>query len=963
MIPVHFYDLIQKSCLPGIWSKGVSLTRSDSVVTDSSKQNEIILRIRTADHPVSPKVTLWPEDEDWFCDCGAKTDVCAHVAAAVIALKTGKTQTDSPKLSGQIQYRFARAQNSLLFERWLSFGNPQTDSILKESLVSIVGGVSSGRIQYPAPIVATREDYAVDYVLSEKKRGELDKTTLQKLLKTLAGSVQTQLDGSTIEVSAKPFQIKAQLLKEKEGFRLKQLIEDTASELFQNGAALCGKVLRPLEVPSLTPHERLLLSDQGRYFSKSEISVLFSEIIPELQKKISIEANWDELPKTKKGKPKIVLHLNEDPQNHSLSILPTLTYENPSDSTEIILADPLAEKGLIRKLQTDLQLAVGQTVHIEGTAAVDFYFRLKGWETKGSTTANFVSSQPLVPKFEVGEKSFEMIFETSEGSRKADPALVLQGWRQNQSYVPLLGGGWAPLPMDWLNRYAERISALIEAQSANQDILPNYLLPETAALCEESHQTYPDSIRTLKNYLENISEIPTVQLPADLTVSLRTYQLQGVRWLNFLREAGMGAMLADDMGLGKTLQTLCSIHGKTLIVAPTSVLPSWVNQIKTFRPKLKYSVFHGSDRQLDLNQDVILTTYALLRLDQKLLIENHWDTVVLDETQTIKNPGSQVAQAAYRLQGDFKIALSGTPIENKLEDLWSQFQFLNPGLLGSLETFQEQYIDPISRGDKETQKVLQKRIQPFLLRRLKNEVAPELPSRTESVLYSEMTSEEWDIYNSLIASTRKEILQKLEKGQGILAALELLLRLRQACCHGALVPGQTLQMSSKLALLVETLEKSIALGHRALVFSQWTSYLDLMEPILKKHQISYSRLDGTTKNRDEVVSEFQSPEGPSVMLLSLKAGGVGLTLTAADHIFIMDPWWNPAVEEQAANRAHRIGQKNPVFIHRLVAKNTIEEKVLDLQKAKQQLAQTIFQEGAMEGSIAKEDLMELLNDL
>jgi SNF2 family DNA or RNA helicase len=519
------------------------------------------------------------------------------------------------------------------------------------------------------------------------------------------------------------------------------------------------------------------------------------------------------------------------------------------------------------------------------------------------------------------------------------------------------------------------IPELVELQST---------LSEAPNLANQASLNISKELQNLVAQLSDIQSIPQAKLPEDLHASLRPYQTQGVNWLCFLRDQKMGAMLADDMGLGKTLQTLCAIRGKTLVISPTSVLFAWAKQIDLFRPNLKYSIYYGSQRKFDLNlQDdlqgtpqVLLTTYAILRLDLAILNRHKWDTIVIDEAQIIKNSASQVTQAVHALQGDFKIALSGTPLENRLEDLWSQFQFINPGLLGQLESFQERYVEPISRGGDSQAAVhatqrLRARVRPFLLRRLKQEVATDLPPRTDKVLHCELSAQERELYQALLASTRSEILEKLEAGGSIFSALELLLRLRQACCHGSLIPGQSFQRSSKIELLVSTLLESIACGHRALVFSQWTSYLDLIEPHLSAAHISYSRLDGSTPNRDEVVNDFQKPSGPAVLLLSLKAGGVGLTLTAADHIFLMDPWWNPAVEDQAADRAHRIGQTQSVLIHRLVARETLEEGILELQLQKRKMAASVLDEsipkqsplqsaGHAMQSISREELIGLL---
>jgi SNF2 family DNA or RNA helicase len=362
---------------------------------------------------------------------------------------------------------------------------------------------------------------------------------------------------------------------------------------------------------------------------------------------------------------------------------------------------------------------------------------------------------------------------------------------------------------------------------------------------------------------------------------------------------------------------------------------------------------------LESAADITITTYAVLRLDIEKLTEGAWEMVILDEAQTIRNPESQVARSAYRLNAGFKLNLSGTPVENSLEDLWSQFHFLNPGLLGSRREFEEGIARAVKSGDSEAAGRLRTRVTPFILRRLKRDVAKELPPKTEVVLACELSSEERTLYQAILGASRMELVERLEHGEGIFSALEILLRLRQACCHPELLPGQSAESSSKVDMLVESLCASIEQGHRALVFSQWTSLLDLVEPHLVSRGISFSRIDGSTANRSEVVDQFQRPDGPQVMLLSLKAGGLGLTLTAADHVYILDPWWNPAVEDQAADRAYRIGQENPVIVHRLVAQDTIEERIVDLQQRKRELLAAAIGDSG-EVSLSREDVLALL---
>ena len=414
------------------------------------------------------------------------------------------------------------------------------------------------------------------------------------------------------------------------------------------------------------------------------------------------------------------------------------------------------------------------------------------------------------------------------------------------------------------------------------------------------------------------------------------------------------------MGLGKTLQTICVLRGRCLVICPRSVVYNWADEIARFRPSLRTAIYHGPKRELRPNADVTLTTYAVLRLDAARLAREPWDVVVLDEAQAIKNEGSQTAQAAFGLPGRFRVALSGTPVENRLEELWSVMHFANPGLLGGRASFRERYVMPVANGDPGVAARLRSKVRPFLLRRLKRDVLPELPPRTDAVLHVELEESERAVYDAVRVATRKDIADKLAHGGGVLAALEALLRLRQAACHPALVPGQRATGSSKMSRLLEALEEAAADGHKALVFSQWTGLLDLVEPHLEEANIPFVRLDGSTRDRGAVVQTFQDEAGPPVMLVSLKAGGTGLNLTAADHVFLLDPWWNPAAEDQAADRAHRIGQDRPVMVYRLVARDTVEERILALQQKKRTLSDVALGGADQAAGVTRDELLALL---
>jgi SNF2 family DNA or RNA helicase len=527
--------------------------------------------------------------------------------------------------------------------------------------------------------------------------------------------------------------------------------------------------------------------------------------------------------------------------------------------------------------------------------------------------------------------------------------------------VPLLEGGFARLPSDWLERNAALLERLLQACANRESAIPKYVLPALVELHDVLNTPLTRELLPIKRLLTARGDEEQFTLPSDLCVELRPYQLQGARWLIGMRELGLGATLADDMGLGKTAQAICAIAGKTLVVCPTSLLTNWEREIARFRPGLTTFVYHGEDRALSTEASVTLTTYALLRRDAEILCRTAWDVVILDEAQAIKNPESQVAQSACQLNAQFRLTLTGTPIENRLDELWSQLHFTNPGLLGSRNEFAQKYVELNHDAAGNAAEKLRSIIGPFVLHRRKQLVAPELPPKTEREIYFELHADERELYQNLHALAQRDILPQLAQGQNTLGALEALLRLRQAACHPGLLPGHTAATSSKIELLVEELELVAAEGQRALVFSQWTSFLDLVEPHLQHAGISALRLDGSTKDRGSVVDQFQREDGPPVLLLSLKAGGTGLNLTAADHVFLMDLWWNPAVEAQAADRVHRIGQTRPVFVHRLVARGTVEERILLLHAHKRAISTAILEDTARAAELTREDLIELLS--
>ena len=481
-----------------------------------------------------------------------------------------------------------------------------------------------------------------------------------------------------------------------------------------------------------------------------------------------------------------------------------------------------------------------------------------------------------------------------------------------------------------------------------------------------------------QDQLRKLSETSDLNpvVPSTLQGDLRDYQREGFQWMSRLAHWGAGACLADDMGLGKTVQALALIlarapDGPTLILAPTSVCINWLEESLRFAPTLNVQQFGNGDRQSMLDEagafDLIICSYGLLQTEAERLAEKHWHTLVADEAQAIKNALTKRSKAAMALQADFKLVTTGTPIENHLGELWNLFNFINPGLLGSLQKFNERYALAIeNQHDLGTQKRLRKLLRPFILRRLKNDVLTELPSRTEVTLHIELSAEERTLYEALRRSALMSMQEAVgvQQGQQHLKMLAEIMKLRRACCNPRLVMEDSPIASSKLQAFEELVDELLANRHKALVFSQFVGHLTLIRALLDKKGIRYHYLDGSTPapKRKVAMNAFQAGEG-DLFLISLKAGGTGLNLTAADYVIHMDPWWNPAVEDQASDRAHRMGQKRPVTIYRLVAKDTIEDKIVDLHKHKRDLANSLLEGGDISGKLSVEDMLALIRDI
>jgi len=553
---------------------------------------------------------------------------------------------------------------------------------------------------------------------------------------------------------------------------------------------------------------------------------------------------------------------------------------------------------------------------------------------------------------------------------------VRRAIRRREKYLKLADGTIGAIPDEWIERY-RHLFALGEDNDKGVRLSCGHLTLIDQLLADADRAQTDAEFERRREQLRSFERIQTQPLPHGFRGELRHYQCAAYNWLHFLNEYGFGGCLADDMGTGKTVCTLAFLQSleerdpdgpASLIVMPRSLLFNWQREAMTFTPDLRVYVHHNAERlanpTLFDNYDLVLTTYGTMLRDIELLRRYHFRYAILDESQAIKNPLAETAKAARLLNAQRRLALTGTPVENSALELWSQFAFLNPGLLGNLDYFREEFVTPIEKKQNpETAQFLRKMVYPFILRRTKDQVAPELPPRSERLLEVEMEPAQRRLYLKQRDYYRALLLGLIDNA-GIdgarMQVLEGLLRLRQICNHPRLIDPDFRGSSGKFELLIETLETLAAEGHKALVFSQFVQMLTLIREALDARSIRYAYLDGQTRQRQQEVDRFQNDETLPFFLISLRAGGVGLNLTAADYVIHVDPWWNPAVEMQATDRTHRIGQEKPVFVYKLITRDSVEEKILHLQQRKRELVeQLILADARVLKSLTREDVEAL----
>ncbi len=753
----------------------------------------------------------------------------------------------------------------------------------------------------------------------------------------------------------------------------------------------------------------VLIADKFRNplrFDKEVWPQMLSELVIPLTKEFKIDFDKKLIKSVKDGEPAISLQLVE--KGDFLLFQPVFSYKGfdvrPGDSETIIVPDGgkvliirrhlEAEEAFVKSLESlhshFSRQSKGLALRGADVLKQNWFFlfidvmnekKIPVYGFDALKNFRFNTSRPSTNiRLSSGMDWFDAQVELSFGGQKIGITEIKNALANQQSFVQLGDGSLGVLPEEWIKKYA----LLFKMGDGRQDQLR--LSKYHLSIIDELYENRDASEITFEldekfQRLENFKEIPETDAPEGLQLSLRPYQLAGFRWLHFLSEVGWGGILADDMGLGKTAQAISMLlyfknqnHSlKSLIICPTTLIYNWENEVKKFAPSLSFHIHHGTVRARTVEElathDIVITTYGTLRSDIQMLMKTSFDFVVLDESQAIKNPFSKVTRAACLIKGKHRICMSGTPLQNNTFDLYAQMNFLNPGLLGSVEFFRNEFSNPIDKMADEVQKEhLRKILYPFILRRTKEQVAKDLPEKTETIIFCEMEDKQRAIYEAYRSAYREKILGTIDEqgvGRSQLTILQGLMKLRQICDSPAILNEDEKHPNDSIKLEELTRELTENIGeHKALVFSQFLGMLALIRKQLEKEQIEYEYFDGSTSpgDREKAIQNFQNNEKCRVFLISLKAGGVGLNLTAADYVYIVDPWWNPAVEQQAIDRTHRIGQTKNIFAYRMICKDTIEDKILKLQERKRILArELIADDTSFVKSLTKEDVEYLFS--
>ena len=730
-------DSVRAEATERTWSQGVSLARDGRVVGRGRSGEEIELEVRVPGRPTPFEVVLDQANGEWQCDCTSKEAVCSHVVAAVLATEqAGGALPTSARSGATLRYQLEPEAGGVRVERQLVRGEA-TEPLDGSLLSRVAAGRASG--------IATQEvDLLVDQLLGVRA-APVSGEKLDRLLAALADARDVRWRGVKVTTNGEAVLPRAIVDDGADGgVRVRIEPDPGVREVVAVGVVRTdGDVLRPIGAIDLAG-PRLDKLPQVFDVPRSAIPELIGKTLPALAQRIDVDVRAKRLPRLGgKEEPRMELDVAQD--GDRLSIMATLVYGDPPRArvdgaggsvraTLVHLAGALpirdedAERRLVHRLRDELNLVPGRRVELTGREALLMQQGLGRWLRSDAAAAGGGKTVALDVHLAIDGDRLDV--EIGGGGKTASVAAALRAWQAGVDLVPLAGGGWGRVPMSWFDKHGERLADLLATRGGDRKV-PMYALPDLARLCEDLDQPPPPALDRLRPLLAGFEGVPHAPRAPGFTGELRPYQDKGVDWLAFCRDAGLGCVLADDMGLGKTIQALAALRARkaaperrgSLVVCPKSVLFNWLAEVRRFRPDLAVATYSGARRALDPDADLVLTSYPMLRNDIDTLAAVAWDTVILDESQTIKNPDSQVARAAYRLTGQWKLTLSGTPVENRLDELWSQLHFTNPGLLGGRADFQERYAEAIGNGDASAAARLRERIRPFVLRLMKSEVA------------------------------------------------------------------------------------------------------------------------------------------------------------------------------------------------------------------------------------------------
>ncbi len=906
-----FLDAIKSECPPGVWAQGLTLSKSSAMNLIQETAEEIKIQFKVPEKIQALTLTLWPNDDDAHCSCG-KDLPCVHIVAVANAFARGDLKKETRPTGKRLHYQIfvtgdlgadvPALSKTLFIERQITNGR-----LTASDLSSALGQSFAGRLIdliSRGDIVSTPEDMGLDGLF--QRHAKIPLSHLSPSHYSLLSQVPISFESQSLTVRSSPHPT---LLRLSYNNRILNCFWGgpiESPEHLQITDILNHCELRP---PSRAPKTIQAIKNP------EDIYRFLHETLPLLSQEVTVL--WDSPePRFIHETPQVALivePLNQD----CCAITPRLEITSAdTDPSACVLPRPELRAELSRRLRQEFSLVFDQPVQLKWNELTPTLKKLeslgeKQFKTQLSAAAlRALSPIPVQLSLETSPTEGPVLSVTTPSQNLGEP----RSWKP----VDLSQGLFATKTGQWVKTRVQNPEIFERLQSLlNQ---PKRTPPEMVLLRQFAHQS---GLLTSPDFF---SEIPFDPVPEHwVKAELRPYQKQGIEFISSHRKVGTGALLADDMGLGKTLQTLATLRGNSLIVAPKSLLENWLNESLKFRPDLKPVLLLGQESFFSaptprLGPDEIgITSYGLIRSRSDFFCRLDLEALVLDEAHTLRNQNTLIFDAIARIRTRFHLALTGTPIQNTSKDLFHLFSLINPELFSDFDDF-------LSRP---------KDTEPFFLRRTKAQVLTDLPEKTWLQHDVELSDEERETYQALLKmDLAKEI--ESDSGRG-LSLFEMLLRARQACVCLQQIPGfENLPAPhTKLIAAKNLIVDLICSGHRILVYSQWTKVLDRFGALLTEEAMPFVRLDGTTQNRGEIVSQFQAGNTP-IFLLSLHAGGVGLNLTAADHVVFLDPWWNPAVEAQAEDRAHRIGQKNPVMIHRFISKNTLEASVQELHRLKKE---------------------------